>query len=376
MNSNISPIYSLLRLVAFLGTGVIVLWQIVTMPRLEPRQSAGFIILVLAVLGVGLMLAVLSDATRRLLQYKDLLVPLGLFVTVTTSFSMLAAVPAFGVILATPWSVKLMTLGLSLSVFLVVFSLLSVVYVGWTTALILQVVVQGQIDLLAPFAVIGRWFWRTLIVELFGWAILLVASALVLTAGVVSMTLALVLLGITSLVWNLLTAAVLLVVIESTGPLLPAVKHGLTVSRDGMRKWAPLVIAQMLLLGWITFIHVSYTTYKTESTGLETRSTTSNKIKTDWGVNSFWTGGYADECKWYESVMKSLESTSLGLLTRLLTLLFAVLAIVVKIKIASDLYTPIPSDEVWPPGSLLYRNQPEVLDEVKEDPPAVLRVHS
>lgn len=93
-------------------------------------------------------------------------------------------------------------------------------------------------------------------------------------------------------------------------------------------------------------------------------------------MNSFWTGGYADECKWYESVMKSLESEPLGLITRLLTLLFAVLAIVVKIKIVTDLYAPIPSDEVWPPGCGYIETKLEVLDEAKDDPGTVLRVHS
>jgi hypothetical protein len=341
-------------LVAFLGTSLILLWEAASVPQLKPRQSAGFIILALAVLSVWLMLILsLSDATERLRRYADLLVPLGLFVTVSTAFNALVAVPALAAMLAAPWSVKLLTLSLSLSVGLVITYLLRVIYVGWTTALIFQVVVQGQIDVVSPVAIMGRWFWRALALELFGWGVLLAVSAVALAVGAMSLTFALVLLGVTSLSWNLLTAAVLPVALADTRSFWPALRHGLSVSRSGMRKWAGLVIAQMVLLGWITFIHVSYTTYETDRSGSEYSSSKTEKTNTNWGVNSFWTGGYADNCKWHESLMKSLESEPLGLIERLLTLSFAVLAIAIKIKIISDLYPPAaPSYEVASDGQL------------------------
>lgn len=352
MSRDTSPTASLLRLVAFLGTGLILLWDATSVAQIKPRQSTGVVILALAVLSVGLMLlSSLSDATERLRRYTDLLVPLGLFVTVSTAFNALVAVPALAAMLAAPWSVKLLTLSLSLSVGLVITYLLSVIYVGWTTALIFQVVVQGQIDLVAPVAIIRRWFWRALALELFGWGVLLVVSAVALAVGAMSLTFALVLLGVTSLSWNLLTAAILPVALADTRPFWPALRHGLSVSRSGMRKWAALVIAQMVLLGWITFIHVSYT-YETNRSGSEYGSTKTEKTNTNWGVNSFWTGGYADNCKWHESLMKSLESEPLGLIDRLLTLSFAILAIAIKIKIISDLYPPAPSYEVASDGQL------------------------
>jgi hypothetical protein len=293
----------------------------------------------------------MSDATKRILQYTDLLVPLGLFVTVSTIFNTLAAVPAVAAMLAASWTIKLVTLSFSLSAVLIITSLLTVVYVGWTTALIFQVVVQGQINLLAPIAVMRQWFWRTLILGLFGWGILLAVSAVMFIPSMASITVALILLGVTSLTWNLLTAAVLPIVLADSRPFWTAVKDGLRISWTGMRQWAPLVIAQMVLLGWITFIHVSYTTNKTEDDGSVHRSTTTQTTKTDWGVNSFWTGGYADECKWHASLMKSLESKPLALVDRLLTLLFAVLSIAVKIKIVSGLYLPSPSYEVAGPDT-------------------------
>src|SRR5262245_3023256 len=129
MSQNNSPILSLLRLTAFLGTAVVLLWHVVSMPKLEPRQSAGFVILLLAVLAVGLMLFILSDATKKILLYTYLLVPLGLFVTVSTIFTTLATVPAFAAIVAAPWSIKLLTFSFSLSVILIITSILAVAYV-------------------------------------------------------------------------------------------------------------------------------------------------------------------------------------------------------------------------------------------------------
>ncbi|HEY6803114.1 MAG TPA: hypothetical protein VI306_05985 [Pyrinomonadaceae bacterium] len=337
MSQEFSPILSLLRLIAFLGTAGVLLWDVESIPQLQPRQSAGFIILGLAMLAVGLMLVILSDATERIFRYTDLLVPLGLFVTVSTSFNMLAALPAIAAMMAASWTIKLLTLSLSLSVTLVVTFLLSVAYVGWTTALIFQVVVQGQINLIAPLSVFGRWFWRALMLELLGWGILLTVLAVVLIASIMSMGGALVLLGGLSLIWNLLTAAVLPVVLADSRPFWAAVKDGIRISRARMHKWAPLVIAQMVLLGWVTFIHVSYT-HKTEGPGRLT--TIEQTTKTDWGVNTFWTGTYADDCKWHGSLMKSLESEPLALVDSLLMLVFAVLAIAIKIRIVSDLYPP------------------------------------
>lgn len=355
MSRDTSPTATLLRAVAFIGTGLILLWDAASVSQLKPRQGAGFIVLVLAVLSVGFMLlSSLLDATEKLRRYTDLLVPLGLFVTVSTAFNALAAVPAVAAMFAAPWSIKLLTFSLSLTVSLVVTCLLTMVYVGWTTALIFQVVVQGRVELVAPVAGMRRWFWRVMALELFGWGILLsvLAVAIPLSMNPVSHLFALILFGVASLYWNLRTAAVLPVALADPQPFWPALRHGFEVSRSGMRKWAPLVVAQMVLLGWITFVHVSYTTQETKRAGSDYSSTTTGKTNTNWGVNAIWTGGYTDNCKWHESLMKALESEPLGLVERLLTLLFAVLAIAIKVKIIGDLYPPPPIYEVASDGQL------------------------
>lgn len=339
MLQDASPTASVLRLIAFLGTGVILLWQVVSVPQLQPRQSAGFVVLALAVPAVGAtLLILLPDAAERLLRHKDLLVPLGLFVTASTIFNALAALPALAA-LGLSWPVSVLTFSFSLSASLIVTALLSVVYVGWTTTLIFQAVVLGQVNLVGGITIIGRWFWRVLALGFFGWGVALVNMAVVLGVYAVSTTLALILLAATSLLLNLATAAVLPVALADTRPFWPALRHGLAVSRAGLRKWAPLLIAHMLLLGWVTFIHVSYTTYETKNAA-EYTETTTRRTQTAWRVNGIWTGGYADGCKWQEDLMKALEAEPVQLIERLLTLLFSVLAIAIKIKIVSDVYRP------------------------------------
>lgn len=109
-------------------------------------------------------------------------------------------------------------------------------------------------------------------------------------------------------------------------------------------------------LGWVTFVHVSYTTREEKhsdttytDSGLNSETarfgttdsvTTTQHTTTNWSVNSFWTGGYADGCKWHENLMKALSSSTLPLVDTLLTLLFALLAIAIKYRIINDAYRP------------------------------------
>lgn len=342
MSRDASPITSLLRIIAFLGTGLILLWHVISMPQLQPHQSAGFVVLVLAVLAVGLTLLIfLPDAMERLLKHTDLLVPLGLFITVSTTFITLAMLPTLATMLTTSGSVKILTFSFSLFASFAFIFLLSMVYVGWTTVLIFQVVILGQVKLIAALAIMGRRFWRVLAIEFFGWGVLLAVSMVMFATATVSMPFALILIGLVSLFWNLATAAVLPVALADTRSFWSALRHGLAVSRAGMSKWGPLIIVQMVLLGWITFINVSYTIYEKKHADTEYTATDIDKIKTTWGVKVFWTGGYADDCKWHGSLMEALEAEPVQLIDRLLTLMFAILAIAIKIKIVSGLYRPV-----------------------------------
>lgn len=226
--------------------------------------------------------------------------------------------------------------------------------------MIFQLVLRGQINLLEGIVIIRLWFWRVLALEFLGWGVIFAFTAAAFTMGVGLFTLIIV--GIASLIWNLTTAALLPVALADPRPFGESLRHGLDVSLAGMRKWASLVVVQMLLLGWATFVHVSYTTREekhsnrtyTES-GLNSESsrsetadsvTTTQHTSTNWSVNSFWTGSYADNCKWHEHLMKALGAPPLLLIDSLLTLLFALLAITIKFRIINDVYRPRPTSKM------------------------------
>jgi hypothetical protein len=73
--------------------------------------------------------------------------------------------------------------------------------------------------------------------------------------------------------------------------------------------------------------------------------TTQNK--TDFSVNGFWTGGYENECHWHTKLMAVVEAEPLPLAEFLLGIVFAVLAIVVKLEITAKMYpsTAIAEDD-------------------------------
>ena len=88
----------------------------------------------------------------------------------------------------------------------------------------------------------------------------------------------------------------------------------------------------MILLGWITYMAVSYTEAKPGST--------TTQSKTDFSVNGFWTGGYENECRWYSKLMQVLETPALAVISTSLGLVFGVLAIAIKLRISEDIVQP------------------------------------
>jgi hypothetical protein len=319
----------------------VVVWQTASLRQIKPHQESGFVVLVVAGLAIWLTLWILlSAAARRLLRHKDLLIPLGLYIPAAALLTALAAIPALAAVLVPAWPVKLFTITIALSLAFLIQLLLGVLYAGWTTALIIQAVRQDLVDPVEAFFNMGRWFLRVLGAEFIGWAVLLACVVVAIGLGTASTGLALVLIGACSLAWNLATAALLPVAVAERGSFRAALGKGLRVSWRRMGRWWLLIFVQMILLGWVTFIHVSYSTSST-SPG---RATLTTHTKTNWQVNGFWTGGYEDTCRWDAELMKAFEAEPLPLVTTLLGLLFALLAILVKLQIVAGIYEPTPID--------------------------------
>jgi hypothetical protein len=303
---------------------------------MQPRQDWGFLVLVAAVFAVGLTLGVVLPALwRTLRRHPDVLIPLGLYVPATVLVRGLATVPALAAVLSPIRTAMLFSIAVPLSLAIAADVFLAVVYTGWTTVLVLQAVRKDRVDATAAFANIGRWFFRVFGALFIGWSVLSLAGVAI-ALGTASPGLSLLVIGAASLAWNLASAALLLVVVGEDASFPVALRRGVEQSWTHVRHWWLPVVAQMILLGWVTFIHVKFSTSSSSGSPLTIHIHTQEKTK--WGVNGFWTGGYQDDCRWYADLMKAVEAEPLPLVTTLLALLFAVLAIAVKVRIAAEIY--------------------------------------
>jgi hypothetical protein len=324
-----------LRLVAVVGPVVVLFCQALALPPLQPRQDVGFVVLAISCMAVALTLFfLLRPALATHLRHRDLLVPLGLYLTIDHLANYLLALPALAIVTA-PWgTLKVSALAFTVSLAVVMQIALGVFYGGWVTRLILQAVEDGRIDLLNPLARPWGWFGRVFVAETIGWCILfaMVIPAVFIASG--AMPLGLLLIGVGSLLWNLATAALLPVVVSSRTSLGTALAEGFRASWNEKRRWWNVVVAQMVLLGWVTFLSATVTTSKAPGNFATTE-------KTNWSVNAFWTGGYEDETRWYGKVADVYETQKLQPVSTLLGIAFAILAIAIKARIVRDLRPPI-----------------------------------
>ncbi len=280
---SVGPLF--LRLVAVLGPLAVLAWEVASLPPLKPRQEWGLAVLFFAGLLVLLFLALVAPrASGALLRHPDLLVPLGVTFTLGAAVNGLASLSELASFAAPVWQGNVLRLSLALSAPLLVSIFLAVLHAGWTTSLVLQAVEHGSVELCAPLAHPARWFLRALGVLAIGTAGLLLLLVVGLALAAVALPLGLIFLAMGSLVWNLFTAALLLTALRSRSPFPRALGEGLGASLQGMGRWWGVVVLQMFLLGWVTFLHVRYTSSEAG------RSTSHSK--TNWSVNAFWTGGY------------------------------------------------------------------------------------
>jgi hypothetical protein len=316
------------------GLGAVLLQETVSAFPLKPRQEAGLLILILAVPAVALTIYFLMPAAARtMLRHKDLLVPLVALLFFQAAVGWLMLVAPIRALWAPAWPLKLWVITLPISVLFFVQVGLQVAYGAWITSLIIQVVRTDRADLVQALKGL-RWFLRVFCLELFGWLGLFSWVALGLAVGMVALPLAFIFIGVGSLLWNLASAAILLVGLDDRLGFWQTFPKGILVSWRFKRKWWKPVVVQLFLLGIVTFVAVSYT--DTPRPG-----TVTSQSKTNFSVNGFWTGGYENECRWYGKLMVALDAPTLELIATALGLLFGILAIAVKLTIAASLEPPI-----------------------------------
>ena len=178
----------------------------------------------------------------------------------------------------------------------------------------------------------ARWFLRVFGLEFIGWGVLFAGLACAIALAPLALPLALLFMGSGSLLWNLATAALLPVALDERLRFWEAFRFGVIASWRNVWRWWPVVVAQMLLLGWITFFAISYTDSKPGSS--------STQSKTDFSVNGFWTGGYESDCRWHGKLMQVVEAPPLAFVSTMLTLVFGMVAVAIKLRISEDVVLP------------------------------------
>ncbi|MBI2925560.1 MAG: hypothetical protein HYY24_07640 [Verrucomicrobia bacterium] len=326
------------HLVALLGVAVVLLLDATRAFPLKPYQGWGFVVLVLGLAGAVLITWVRMPAAGAMLwRNKDLLVPLGLLTLTHQALAWLTLLPPLARLLVPAWSLSLWNLQFSLSVSFLLGMAVNVAYAAWVTTAIVATARDGRCDLAAAWGGVRRWCWRVLGLEFIGAGVVMLG----LGTGIASMAtdppLGVVTIGATALVWNFLTAALLVVALQTEGGFWTAFRAGVAASWANKWKWWAPLLAQLLLLGVVTVIHVKWS----DAPG-------SFKESTNWSINAFWVGGYQEECHWYGKLMEALNQTpKVQLLSTLLALVFGGFAVAVKLHIAQALrlVTPPPVGE-------------------------------
>jgi hypothetical protein len=311
-----------LRRVAGIGLAIVLLVDFVLSVRAGTGWGLGLILLVVFPVAVGLVsLLLMPQATGTLLGNKDVLVPLALVTVAGKVLGWLAAAPFLGALISSSMPLQFLGLSLGLSVSFLMHIALAVAYATWMTATVLAFVRSGERDPCRMLPASWSPFWRMLGLEFIGWTAVMLMMAVLLLLMPMLGFFALVPMAVFAVGWNFATAAVLPVAMSSEAGFWQSFRDGISVSLGNVRRWWPLLLAQMLLLGMIFFFY----------------SREGHNTNVSWNVNTFWTGGYEADCRWYGKVVDVYHTAKLPLVDTLLGLLFGAFAVAIKVRIVQGM---------------------------------------
>ena len=342
MNSPLQP----LRWVALLGVACVLVARVVQSFPLAPLWWIGLLLLAALTVAVALVAVLLMPrAAGTLARNLDLLIPLGLLLLAQEALALLTKLPLLGTVFGASHSLNFLNLSFGLSLHWLVGLALAVAYATWVTAAIVHLVRAGQPDLCAVVPNAFRRFLHVAGLMFVGWCGVFVLLTLMGLAMRFMNWFALVL-GLPAIIaWNFATAAVLPVAMLTDGGFLSTLRAGGMASLANLRRWWGLLLAQMLLLGLVFFGYASF------------HSGNSHSTNWNWSVNTFWTGGYHNTCQIYPKLIATFKTQPVPLISEILVLLFAVLAVAVKLAIVQRLV---------PEGSAI--EQPPVIGEPPPTP--------
>jgi hypothetical protein len=226
-------------------------------------------------------------------------------------------------------------------------------YAAWVMRMIWHSADTGSSRLAESLGESTRWFPATLLalsianLVILGAMIPLLALLQWLMSSV-SMGFALAMFPVT-VVWALLTTALLPVACSGRFAALPSVGEGFRESIRGLGNWWLPVNLSVVLLGAIYVVPFSYTEHKnteeevttfengTHTTVTKRTNSTTNHHGVNYGSVGFSVAGFESDSRWSAEVADSFDTTTVPFLDAILTLLFGLLAIAIKIRIVTDL---------------------------------------
>jgi hypothetical protein len=307
-----------LRRVAWIGLALVLAVDFLLFLRSPAGVGTGMLVLLVLASLTGLAAGLLlPEAAGTLFRHRDLLVPFALAVVAGKCIAWVSLLPGLGTLLGASAPLRLFNLSLSLSLGLLLSIAVAVAYAAWMTATLLEFGRSGNTDPSRVLTSVPRRFGRVLGLEFIGWAVVMLAVALMLLLLPALSFVGFLPLAGFAVLWNLATAAVLPVALEHPGGFWEAFRAGVRVSWEQRGKWWLLIVVQLILLGMIFYYYRSQ----------------GGHTNLSWSINVFWTGGYAEDGKWYEKLTEALKVARLPLVETLLALLFGVFAIAIKLAI-------------------------------------------
>jgi hypothetical protein len=308
------------RISALAGTGVALLLALIRSGSVT-EQDLGFAFWILVAWLVA-MAIVFRTGRRALIARPELLVPVGIVVPISVLVDWLAAAPRLERIMQPIASVSLWGLGFALSISSALNIALWTMFAAWQTDLLIRAQASPNPVDLAPWTPIRRCLWPAfgaLAIGAGGLQVLSMPLVKMFSGGPIEgFTFCLLLV---TLVWNVLTFALLPWIIQSPEPFAAAIKSGIRQSWRQKWRWSPLAILQLLLLGAMTYY--SYSGYGSSSWSFN--------------VHNPWVGGYECRTNWYVDHQEWLKLPSSPFAETLLMLAFLVLAVAVKISVIKTL---------------------------------------
>jgi len=315
-----------LRWTALLGALVVLASDLIGHGSWQPRQEYSVVALVLVTLATAVTLIfLLPRASRSLRAEPDLLVPLGLYVLAQEIVGWLAMIPGPGALLTLSETFRLLSVPVTISLQVVLHLLLTVAFATWTLTLVCRVTLGRSIDFAEARRDIFQGFWRTLAYMAISVAVFL--GGLALALGAVASPLALVTIVLATPAINFATAGLLLHGIA--GPRRPfwrVLRDSVTVSWKHLGRWWKPMLAQMEILGLVTFVSLSF------------HSSGHSRSVSNWAVHGMWTGGFENSSRWLSAFMGAAESAPPAFVVTFLGLVLGTLSIAVKLRIARELH--------------------------------------